>query len=149
MSQKAISYPFFARAARILNSGQSKSILLCGNVHDLFFVPGKGGAEEAYEPLVRFLQSRWGVEGIALLLLIMGALDVDASIVTAGGLPAAAIGSELAAVAIAGTIIANMAVKIGTTAVYAGSKGRPAVAALAASTLVLAGSIAFAWVRLP
>lgn len=99
--------------------------------------------------VVRWAEGRFGDQGIALLLLIMGALDVDASIVTAGGLPAAAIGSELAAVAIAGTIIANMAVKIGTTAVYAGSKGRPAVAALAASTLVLAGSIAFAWVRLP
>jgi hypothetical protein len=45
-------------------------------------------------------------------------MDVDASIVTAGGLPAAAIGPALAAIAIGGTIIANMTVKMGVTLAY-------------------------------
>lgn len=99
--------------------------------------------------VVRWAQGRFGDQGIALLLFIMGALDVDASIVTAGGLPAASIGAELAAIAIAGTIVANMAVKIVVTLLYAKRKGRTAVLALLASTVVLAASVAFAAARLP
>lgn len=99
--------------------------------------------------VVRWAEGRFGDQGIALLLFIMGALDVDASIVTVGGLPASAIGGELAAVAIAGTIIANMAVKIAATLIYARRKGRSAVVALTASTVVLAASVILAWVRLP
>jgi uncharacterized membrane protein (DUF4010 family) len=98
--------------------------------------------------VVRWAEGRFGGEGIALLLFFMGALDVDASIVTAGGLPATAIGAELAAIAIAGTIIANMAVKIGVTVVYARRKGMAAVLALAASTLTLVFSVGAAWMRL-
>ena len=88
---------------------------------------------------------RFGGEGIAVLLLVMGSMDVDVAIVTAGGLPPQAISAELAAVALAGTIIANMAVKIGVTLAYAGEKGRSAAAALVASTLVLAASIGIFW----
>jgi uncharacterized membrane protein (DUF4010 family) len=99
--------------------------------------------------VVRWAEGRFGGEGIALLLFFMGALDVDASIVTAGGLPASAIGAELAAIAIAGTIIANMAVKIGVTIAYARRNGMAAALALAASTVTLAVSVAAAWGRLP
>lgn len=99
--------------------------------------------------LVRWAEGRFGDQGIALLLFFMGALDVDASIVTVGGLPAASIGAELAAIAIAGTIVANMAVKIATTVIYARGKGRTAALALLASTVTLGGSIAFAATRLP
>jgi uncharacterized membrane protein (DUF4010 family) len=98
--------------------------------------------------VVRWAEGRFGDEGIAVLLFVMGALDVDASIVTAGGLPPAAIGAELAAIAIAGTIVANMSVKVGVTLAFAGRHGRTAAAALLASTLVLAGSVAVALVRL-
>ena len=38
MNPAAPSYPFFADLARIINSGQSRSVLLYGNIHDLFFV---------------------------------------------------------------------------------------------------------------
>lgn len=98
--------------------------------------------------VVRWAEGRFGDQGIALLLFFMGALDVDASIVTAGGLPEGAIGAELAAIAIAGTIIANMAVKIAATAVYARRKGLAASAALMASTVTLAVSVGVAWVRM-
>jgi hypothetical protein len=50
--------------------------------------------------------------------------------------------------AICGTIIINMAVKIGITLVYAGRKGVPAAVAMAASVLVLAATIGAAWTRL-
>lgn len=96
----------------------------------------------------RWAEGRFGGQGIALLLFLMGALDVDASIITAGGLPASAIGPRLAAVAIAGTIIANMSVKIAITLAYARAHGRSAVMALLASTSVLAASLVMAWISL-
>jgi len=90
----------------------------------------------------------FGEQGIAALLLIVGSTDVDTAIITLGNLPANAISPLLAAMAIAGTIIANMAVKIGITLAYARGRGLPAVIAMAASVAVLAISIALAWTRL-
>ena len=98
--------------------------------------------------VARWAQGQFGEQGIAILLFLMGSMDVDASIVTAGGLPPQAIGAQLAAIAIGGTIIANMTVKIGVTMAYARGNGRSAALALLASTLVLAGSIAVAWMAL-
>ena len=98
--------------------------------------------------VARWAQGQFGEQGIAVLLFLMGSMDVDASIVTAGGLPPQAIGAPLAAIAIGGTIIANMAVKIGVTLAYARSNGRSAALALIASTVVLAASIAVAWMAL-
>jgi uncharacterized membrane protein (DUF4010 family) len=99
--------------------------------------------------VARWAQGQFGEQGIAILLFLMGSMDVDASIVTAGGLPPQAIGAQLAAIAIGGTIIANMSVKIGVTLAYARRNGRGAALALLASTLVLAGSIVVAWLQLP
>lgn len=93
-------------------------------------------------------EGRFGQQGLALLLLITGSMNVDVAIVTAGGLPANAIGASLAAIALAGTIVVNMGVKIGITLVYARGKGLAAAAALTASVLVLAISIGVAWTRL-
>jgi hypothetical protein len=75
-------------------------------------------------------------------------MSVDTAIITLGGLPATAISPLLAAIAIAGTIIANMAVKIGITLVYARGKGVSAAVAMAASVVVLAASIGVAWTQL-
>ena len=96
----------------------------------------------------RWAADRFGQEGIAVLLLIMGSLDVDAAIVTAGGLPESAISPQLAAIALAGTILANMSVKLGVTLAYAGSRGRSAAMALGASMIALTVSIGIAWARL-
>ncbi len=93
-------------------------------------------------------EGRFGQSGIAVLLLIIGSMSVDTAIITLGGLPGGAITPLLAAIAVAGTIIVNMAVKIGITLVYAGRKGLPAALAMSASIIVLAGSIALAWMRL-
>ena len=40
------SYPFYGNLARVLNSGQSRCVMLAGQVHDLFYAP----AEERYQP---------------------------------------------------------------------------------------------------
>lgn len=86
-------------------------------------------------------QGRFGQEGIAVLLLIIGTMDVDVAIVTAGGLPPQAVADLLAAAALAGTILANMAVKLGITLAYARGRGRSAAIALGASMLALACSL--------
>ena len=96
----------------------------------------------------KWAAGRFGEQGIAVLLLIVGSTDVDTAIITLGGLQPAAISPLFAAIAIAGTIIANMAVKIGITLVYARRKGVPAALAMAASVVALAVSIGIAWTRL-
>lgn len=98
--------------------------------------------------IARWAEGRFGQEGIAVLLLVMGSMDVDAAIVTAGGLPPSAIGAELAALALGGTILANMAVKLGVTLAYARAKGITAALALGASMLALAASLVVGWLRL-
>ncbi|HEV8408273.1 MAG TPA: DUF4010 domain-containing protein [Sphingomicrobium sp.] len=93
-------------------------------------------------------RSRFGESGIAVLLLIIGSMDVDVAIVTLGTLPSGAISPLLAAMAIAGTAIFNMAVKIGITFVYARRRGIGAAIAMSASVMILGAMIALAWTRL-
>ena len=98
--------------------------------------------------IARWAEGQFGAEGIAVLLLIMGSMDVDAAIVTAGGLPAEAIAAALAALALGGTILANMSVKLGITLVYARGKGVGAALALGASMAALTASLIAGWLRL-
>lgn len=93
----------------------------------------------------RWASGRFGEQGLAVLLLITGSMDVATAVITLGGMPAEAIAPLIAAMALAGTIIANMGVKIGITLTYAGRRGVPAAGALASSVVVLAATIAFAW----
>ena len=95
----------------------------------------------------RWAQGRFGEEGLAVLLLIVGSTDVDTAIITLGGLDPSAIASSLAALALAGTVLANMAVKLGITLAYARSKGKSAALALAASMVALTLTIAVGWLR--
>jgi len=96
----------------------------------------------------KWAAGRFGEQGIAALLLIVGSTDVDTAIITLGGLQPQAISALLAAIAIAGTIIVNMTVKMGITLAYAGRRGLPAIAAMAASVLALLVMIGLAWTRL-
>ena len=96
----------------------------------------------------RWAETRFGEEGIAVLLLLMGSMDVDAAIVTAGGLEPGTISPDLAALAIAGTILANMCVKLGVTIIYGKRGARPAALALAASMVALAASLLVGYLNL-
>lgn len=96
----------------------------------------------------KWAEGRFGQSGIAVLLLIVGSMDVDVAIITLGGLSAAAIAPLPAAMAISGTVIANMAVKIGIALVYARRKGVSAAVAMAASVAMLAVMIGVAATRL-
>ena len=92
--------------------------------------------------VTRWAQLRFGETGVATGLFITGSFDVDAAIVTLSGLPLEAIDRRLAALTLAGTIVANMLLKIFIALVYAGPKGRAPAAALGASTVVLILTIA-------
>ncbi|MFA6219234.1 MAG: MgtC/SapB family protein [Erythrobacter sp.] len=96
----------------------------------------------------RWAEGSFGEQGIAVLLLVMGTMDVDAAIITAGGLEPGTIAPQLAALAIGGTILANMTVKLGTTLAYGKHAARPAALALAASMAVLALSLVVGYARL-
>lgn len=52
------SYPFFVALARIINSGQSRAIVLSGNIYDLYFEGQK------YEPIIPFLLAKTKLEGL-------------------------------------------------------------------------------------
>ncbi|MGE0609097.1 MAG: AAA family ATPase [Pirellulales bacterium] len=60
-------YAFFTDLARIINSGQSRSLLLSGNIHDLFHAKGNS-ADGGYVPLVTFLTEKCQVRGHILLV---------------------------------------------------------------------------------
>ena len=96
----------------------------------------------------RWAAGRFGEQGLATLLLITGTMDVDTAIITLGGLDSKAIGAGLAALALAGTVLANMSVKLGITLAYARSKGTGAALGLSASMVALAATMVVAWLRL-
>ena len=48
----------------IINSGTSHSLVLSGNIHDLFFV--RDGDDTDYIPLVPFLTRSWDIPGFIL-----------------------------------------------------------------------------------
>lgn len=92
----------------------------------------------------RWAQQQWGQSGTASSLFITGTFDVDAAIVTLSGLPRQAIDRELAATALAGTVVANMSLKMLVAGLYARGRSGASLIGLGASTLVLASTIAIA-----
>ena len=89
----------------------------------------------------RWAQQGFGQSGIATSLFVTGTFDVDAAIVTLSGLPAHAIERDLAALAIAGTIIANMLLKMLVAGIYARKASGWTMVGLGTSTAVLAISV--------
>lgn len=71
------SYAFFQRLARVYNSGQSRCVILHGNIYDLFW----DGSE--YVPLIHFVQEKTAVAGLIRLVyelngpIRVGAADYD------------------------------------------------------------------------
>jgi uncharacterized membrane protein (DUF4010 family) len=93
--------------------------------------------------LVRWAQADIGEAAGAWSLFIAGSFNVDSAIITLTGLPAGAIPPRLAAVALTGTMVVNMAFKIGVAVANAGwAAGRKAALALLASWLALALTLA-------
>lgn len=96
------------------------------------------------------LVARWaadifGDHGLAVVLAITGALDVDAAIVTLGGLPDDAVDPALAGIILAVPILANTLFKAGVTVALAGwRQGRSGAAALTASLVTGVAALAAA-----
>ena len=74
MSESAKSSPrFFQRLAETLNAGLARSVILAGEIHDLFYAEGGGaggatGAESGgYVPLMPYLCRRCSVPGMIVL----------------------------------------------------------------------------------
>src|SRR5262245_24919390 len=57
--------PFLKQAGRVLNSGQARTLLLTGNVYDLF---GPVGAEQDYVPLLNLLTTEWDLPNYILIV---------------------------------------------------------------------------------
>lgn len=87
----------------------------------------------------RWAEQRYGSSGALVLVTTIGVFDVDAAIITLGGLGASGVDTNLAGLALGGAVLANMLVKIGVVAVYAGLKrGCRAIIALSAGAATLA-----------
>jgi uncharacterized membrane protein (DUF4010 family) len=90
----------------------------------------------------RWSEARFGGGALALITAI-GVFDVDAAIITLGGLAPDSVDRNLAGLALSGAVLANMLVKIGVVIVYAGFKrGGKAIVALSAGAATLAGACA-------
>ena len=59
------SHDFIKSTGRILNSGQSRSVVLTGNIHDLFHC--KMAEEDEYVPLLNYLTEQWSLPGFILI----------------------------------------------------------------------------------
>lgn len=94
----------------------------------------------------RWAEARFGDGGALALITAIGIFDVDAAIITLGGLAADSIDRNLAGLALCGAVLANMLVKIGVVIIYAGFRqGRAAIIALTAGAATLAGAGAVAF----
>lgn len=90
----------------------------------------------------RWTETKFGGAGIATLILILGAFDVDAAIVTLGGLTPDTLTPDLAGLVLAGAVFINMLVKISIVAIYARwPQGRIAILGLLSSAATL-GAVA-------
>jgi uncharacterized membrane protein (DUF4010 family) len=86
----------------------------------------------------RWAEARFGGTGIVALLVISGSFDVDAAIVTLGGLRPGTLSADKAALVLAGPVIANTLFKAAIVALYAGwAQGKTAVLALLATAGVV------------
>ncbi|MDP2974015.1 MAG: hypothetical protein Q8N60_03105, partial [Candidatus Diapherotrites archaeon] len=53
-------YDFMSQITSVFGSGQSRSVALTGNIHDLFFSPfSQSSSDGAYKPLLEYLLTRW------------------------------------------------------------------------------------------
>lgn len=60
------SHDFLRQAGRILNSGQARTLLLTGNIYDLFCLPA--GERDDYVPLLSFLTANWSLPGLIVVV---------------------------------------------------------------------------------
>ncbi len=100
--------------------------------------------------LVRWAEARFGDAGIATLLAITGAMDVDAAIVTMHGLAPGTVRPDLAGMILALPILLNTLLKAGIVLVNAGARrGWLAALPLLASAVFIIAALVLAWLMVP
>ncbi|MBT5620123.1 MAG: hypothetical protein HOJ65_05050, partial [Verrucomicrobia bacterium] len=57
---------FLRTAGRVLNAGQSRALILTGNIHDVFHT-NKGGKDD-YSSLVEYLTGNWNLSSLILIV---------------------------------------------------------------------------------
>ena len=57
--------PFLKQAGRVLNSGQARTILLTGNINDLF---APANDDQDYVPLLNLLTAQWDLADYLLIV---------------------------------------------------------------------------------
>ncbi len=60
------THDFLRAAGRILNSGQARTVLLTGNINDLF--GSSVGDDDDYAPLISFLTANWTLPGVIVIV---------------------------------------------------------------------------------
>ena len=73
MAVKIPKYAFLSETGKLINTGISRSIILSGNIYDLFLSTSSDSSDTAsdevdYIPLVPFLCQKWNVPGFILLV---------------------------------------------------------------------------------
>ena len=58
------SYEFLARMGRVLNSRQARTVVVTGNIYDLYYLEPEG----KYVSLIDFLVTKWNVPGVILIV---------------------------------------------------------------------------------
>jgi hypothetical protein len=61
---KAPEYAFLSQIGRIINSGQSRSIVLTGNIYDLYYLDRR----DDYVSLIDFLVAKWALPDVILVV---------------------------------------------------------------------------------
>jgi len=64
---KPSTYAFLKQAGRILNSGQARTLVLTGNIYDLFCLE-RDAQDTTYVPLIEFLSASWDVSDLILIV---------------------------------------------------------------------------------
>lgn len=65
-----MSIQFVKDSARLLNSGQTRTLVLSGNIYDLFPIcqESNGISQSSYVPLLDLLCSSWNVDGVIIVI---------------------------------------------------------------------------------
>ena len=124
-------------------TGSSSKAALTAKPFELLPAFGFLAAVAAASLLVQWAQVEFGEAGAAISLFIAGSFDVDAALVAYSTLPSDALPVAVAALALAGTVVINMAFKTAIVFTNAGARlGATAGYSLLASCGVLVVTIA-------
>lgn len=123
--------------------GEKAPPVKLGNPFDFAPALVLAGSVAVLSLIARWALDRFGGHGMAVVLGLTGLMDVDAAVITLGGLPRESIADAMAGVVLAVPVLANTAIKGGIAMALGGRRGiaasLPLWAALVASLLGLAG----------